>query len=215
MIFRFRIVPALLTLLTLSLTSLTSCANQQTLPSSNYKTQLSYPEQTDELVFMEQDQSDNPLFGTRLSYQSRFYELDIFNVFIYPIRQLNWQNQKSILMDEAVLAYQNLDELVKEKGYQSRSLEDIDEISFEFEQQKYQGLRGKSRIHLHDELYMHNYVYFFVQQDKIIRFSANMKFAEQLPAPDDYIKGLLAKLKVPKESAYMADLRKSVSRSKS
>lgn len=215
MIFRFPVVPALLTLVSLSLTSLTSCANQEPLASSNYTTDLSFPKQTEELVFMEQEQSENPLFGTRLSYQSRFYELDIFNVFIYPIRQLNWQNQTNILMDEAVLAYQTLDELVKEKGYRSRSLEDIDEISFEFDQQKYQGLRGASRIHLHDELYMHNYVYFFIQQDKVIRFSVNMKFAEQLPAPDDYIKGLLAELTVPKESPYMVELRKSVSKSNS
>ncbi|MCU4675419.1 hypothetical protein N7931_07205 [Catenovulum sp. 2E275] len=192
------------------LTSLTSCASTSELTPSNYQTQLTYPEQTDTLFFVEQTDSDNPLYGTRLTYQSTFYELDIFNVFIYPVRHLQWQPALPVLMDEARMNYQGLDEFIQQNNYKSRTLEDIDQLDWQIAGKSVQGLRGVSRVHLHDELYMHNYAYFFIKEDKVVRITTNMKFAEQLPPPDDYILGLLAQLTVPKESAYMSQLRQSV-----
>mgnify|MGYP000457017067 CR=1 FL=1 len=192
------------------LVSITSCALQSDFPVSDYQNQLSYPEQTEELFFLEQNDSENPLFGTQLTYQSKFYELDLFTVFIYPVRHLDWQDPLPVLMDEASMAFQSLDEYIQENNYQSRSLEDIEQLNWQLSGKPVQGVRGVSRVHLHDELYMHNYSYFFIEQDKVIRISANMKFAEQLPPPDEFVQGLLIKLNVPQESPYMAQLRASL-----
>lgn len=193
-----------------SLVGLQACANTEQLAVSNYQTQLKYPQQTELVIFVEQDISNNPLLGTRLTYQSKLYDFDIFNVQIYPIRQLNWQTQSDVLMDEMRLAYKELDSQIEQQHYQSRDLEDVAQINLKVNEQTVTSVRGKTVIHLHDELYMHSYIYILIQQDKIIRINCNMKFAEQLPPPDDYIESILAELTVPKESRYMSDLRKSV-----
>ncbi|KMT66152.1 hypothetical protein [Catenovulum maritimum] len=187
----------------LSIICLKGCAATK---SETFK-ELSYPEQTTELVLADVNHSDNPLLGSKLTYQSRYFDHDIFNVFIYPIRQTQISDVAQILNVEMRYVFKDIDKLIAAKQFQKRDLEQVSHIQLKNETQAFTGIRGVSKINVEDELYMHAYVYLFSQQDKVIRISTNMKFADQLPAPDEYVLGILAELVVPEESAYMKKFR--------
>ncbi len=176
---------------------------------SDYDNDFIYPQATASVVLREAQTFPEPLHGASVSYENRFYDQDNIHVYAYPIRHFVLDHNKELLSNEVNLAFNEIDEAVKEGVYQQRIGKIVDDFRFSVNGIEYNGLRAATKVTIKSGTAYYSYTYVFQQEDKFIKFRISMPNAQSLPAPDYMVKEILPLLSVPTESQYMASLRET------
>ncbi len=181
----------------------------QSLAASDYKNQLIYPTQVGDFVYVDQHIYNHPLEGIQLNYVHNMFEFDRYDVFIYPIRRVEWSDVNETLADELSLIAKEIETARKQGVYDS--IEIVDSFNTQIKSAG-RTLNGKS-LSLKassDGKTFNSYVYLFSQQDKFIKFRISYQTSEQMvsePNATAFVEAVLPHLKVPAESKFMTRLR--------
>lgn len=174
---------------------------------SNYQTDFNYPDDTENLVLVEQLTFEEPLHGASLRYENRFYDQDSIIVYTYPIRHFMLNNGDMLLNQEMRQSFVEIDETIERGLYDNRDDEVVEQFMLVQQDNSFYGLRGQTELTLNSGYTYTSYVYLFIQQDKFIKFRISLRNGEHRPTPDNMVNELLPGLSVPQESSYMAQLR--------
>ncbi|WP_111979075.1 hypothetical protein [Algibacillus agarilyticus] len=193
------------------LLSLASCSSTQVekiIVSSNYERDFIYPKNTQSLVFINQQTYEQPLYGSSLRYENRYFDQDEVSVYTYPIRHFYWQNNNHLLESEMNNIFMEIDNAVDQGIYHKRIGKDVETFEVSETGKMFNGLRATTKIVLASGAEYNSYSYLFMQKDKFIKFRISQPNAGNfIQAPDNIIEELLPQISVPGESSYMAQLR--------
>jgi len=173
----------------------------QNLQSSDYKTDLKYPDKVYSLEYVSQHLYDEPLWGIQLRYAHIFSSSDILDVYIYPIPAISWDDQMQIVREETSMVVKEIDVAVEKGQYKSANAGETVEIDFN-------GLKGvKTPVEIlsQNEQIYNSFIYLFIKEDKFIklRFSFLKGDGSGLPNEDVLARELVLGINVPAESSYM------------
>jgi len=174
-------------------------------PASDYAKDLTFPKKVYAMEYVSQHKYDDPIYGIQLRYAHDFSSSDILDVYVYPIPAAEWEETLPLLREETKQVLAEIKMAVEQKHYQAATPGEIQEI--ELAGQK--GVKTPLDLIINDGTPYQSFVYLFAQEDKFIklRFSFLKGNGEGLPNGDSLAEELIAKISVPKESAYMHALR--------
>lgn len=170
------------------------------LQDSDYIQQLKAPQQLLDFHLAGQHIFNDPLAGTQLRYTNADYIDDYIDVFVYPIRRTNWQDQSAVLQEELDNTRKEI-ELFYRQQNRKLTLHAVNTISWLHHQQQFSG--GYFEASIEDTELQPSSTYLFIAGDKFIKLRCTFgaSHAEVL------VKNLLPGLTVPDESLFMAKLR--------
>lgn len=154
----------------------------------------------------------DPFFGVQLSYTRERRNDEKNDIFIYPIRAVDWSDTTGILNREMAVVRKDIDLAVQSHIYTSAQLGEVQPFTCSGAGQTYRGERIAGSVVLASGEHLRSYVYLFLIKDKYVKFRVSVA-ADTSPVRaaqvEAFIAALLPQLTVPDESQFMAALRLS------
>lgn len=186
---------------------LTACDKK---PPSEYTSPAVYPQQTAQFRVIKEELYADPMNGFGLRYQDKAKAGSHFDVNIYPVGSLYWQNLGPILDSEIAVILADRDYLISQGQWQEKRAVTRAQVL----------IAGQSGVRVHWYLWtpakiQHEIVYLFLQQDKWVKFSFYRTAAHYTQADgvnlarqaDSAVWQLLPELHAPPQSPVVAKKR--------
>lgn len=175
--------------------------------ASDYESSLKIPEKIASYFHEGKQLYRHPLDGVQIRYNHEVFEYEYFDVFVYPIRQTEWEDKIDALERESVIYRKEFEIVKKEQGIQSFSLGEN-----KFERKKIGAantdiLRIRGRYQDLDGTELHSLFFLFIQKDKFVKVRISYPIEHTSPDHDRFLTELMNKIDVPEESLFMAKLR--------
>ena len=173
------------------------------LKSSNYEEDLTVPQEIANFDFMGQYIYNDPLLGSVSTYANRDYHSDKIDLYVYPIRNVNLDNESELLAQESKHIESEFNSVAKQLEWTDVSFSAPKALTVTHEQQKVSGLyfQGEYQQKLGEKGFTS--VYLFKLKDKFVKFRAT--FPEQFITQP--ISKIFSTIRVPDESTFMKELR--------
>ncbi|WP_435276320.1 hypothetical protein ACMAZF_04765 [Psychrobium sp. nBUS_13] len=175
----------------------------QVLKSSNYEEDLTVPQKIAGFDFMGQYIYNDPLLGSVSTYANKDYHSDKIDLYVYPIRKVNFDGESDLLAQESKNIENEFNSVAKQLEWTDVSFTAPKALTVTHEQQKISGLyfQGEYQQKLGEKGFTS--IYLFKLKDKFVKFRAT--FPEQFITQP--ISEVFSKIRVPDESNFMKDLR--------
>ena len=178
------------------------------LESADYNIQLELPETLAPYIRDETHIYHHPLHGAQARYIHEVFDFEVMDVFIYPIRQTDWSDQRHSLSTEAQHFREELMVLQGEG--------EISNLKFQDEQYHLWSIGDHNLTVIHlpvefktgENINYTSHCYIFIKNDQFIKIRSS--FSEntgEAPDVETFTKGIASTIKVPEESVFMAQLR--------
>lgn len=179
-----------------------------TKPYSNYDQNLKLAEETENFVLVDKQIFEEPELGMMARYVDKVFPEDNITVYIYPIRNIQWDDQESILNKEMDYIFSDIDLAVQEGFYKIRSEDKRSEFIVSNSIQSYEGLKASFTLTDKEDVLFYSDNFLFLAEDKYIKFrtSFDSRMNKELTG-DAIVNELLPLIKVPAESSYMKNKR--------
>jgi hypothetical protein len=190
---------------------LVSCASTRPNEYTDYQNQLIAPEVADQFILQEKRIFEEASLGVMLKYQNRDFPADKISVYVYPIRDINWDDQDATLQQELKMALLDIDGAIEAGHYKSRDSELFYDVEIKSEQGKFSGKKATLTISLNNDVLIYSDIYLFMAEDKYIKFrtSYDSRLSNQSMG-DEVVQSILPLIVVPPESPYMKTLRAEI-----
>lgn len=187
---------------------LASCTSTRPTEYTDYENQLVAPEVADQFILKKKKVFKEPSLGVMLKYQNRDFPEDKIRTYVYPIRDINWDDQDATLRKELNIALLDIDSAIQAGYYKSRGAETFFNIELSSEQGEFSGKKAKLTITLNNDVLIYSDIYLFVAEDKYIKFrtSYDSRLSKRSMG-DEVVQSILPLIVVPPESHYMKTLR--------
>ena len=189
----------------LLLAVLSACAgSQKQTENIDNISELGYPSETTNLVLVRDSVYENPLLGIGLSYRDKINATDLITVYVYPIQQKDWSEQQPLLLGETARVIAEVDYLIEQGRYQSRTEPELSEFTMQHDERIYRGVKSAFQLTLANGDRFDSESFVFIEGDKFIKFrtSFNKDYTPDWSG-DPVVEELLPELVVPPESDYM------------
>lgn len=179
-----------------------------TKPYSNYEQDLTLPKETENFMLVDKQVFEEPELGMMVRYIDKVFPEDNITVYIYPIRNIQWDDQESTLNKEMDYIFSDIDLAIQEGFYKSRSEDKRSEFMVNASTQPYTGIKASFTLTDKDDVFFYSDNFLFIAEDKYIKFrtSFDSRMNKELTG-DEIVKELLPLIKVPAESPYMQNKR--------
>lgn len=187
---------------------LTSCATTRPKEYTDYENQLAAPKVADQFILKQKKVFVEPSLGVMLEYQNRDFPEDRINAYIYPIRNISWDDKDATLEEELKMALYDIDGAIQAGHYKSRDSEAFFDFSFTTKRGKFDGKKATLAITLNNDVLIYSDIYLFMAEDKYIKFrtSYDSRLSKRSMG-DEVVQSILPLIAVPPESTYMKTLR--------
>ncbi|MGD8176108.1 hypothetical protein [Marinimicrobium sp. ARAG 43.8] len=171
--------------------------------------QLHFPETLKGFRETDRFQYHDPLMGTIVSYIHEQFAFDHIDVFVYPIRSIDWTDQEKAVTAEMENIRSEILFLEKE-GH----IQDVTLSAAQITPTQSGTVIGFMDGHYFTDQTGKAYTasYAFIKEDKFVKVRASFPLNDDNPtinAPDDFVHSLMTSISVPGESLYMARARKA------
>lgn len=180
------------------------------LKASDYESDLGITDTLGDYYFDDKHIFNNPFHGSVLTFLHRQFAFDRAEVFVYPVRNVDWQHAAELTRREAETIHAELDLMRRQGGLKSLKLSDPKPLRWTLDGQQYDGTFYTSLLTDNDDQQAHTATYIFIKGDKFVRVRALFPMAEGSEAvsnPDAFARSLLQQIEPPAESLFMAKLR--------
>lgn len=180
------------------------------LEASDYENDLTVPEAVADYLLDDRYIFNNPFHGAALTFQHREFAFDRAEVFVYPIRNTDWQDRAAISASEAQNLRNELDLMQRQGQIKKLNLGAVVPLHWTVGGDSYNGVFYDGLLTDLENKQGHTATYIFTKGDKFVRVRAVFPMEEGSAAvknPDDFVKALLGDLQPPQESLFMAKLR--------
>ena len=185
-----------------------ACASKRPVEFTDYENNLIAPKIIGELVLIDKIVHENPLLGVSLSYQDKAFPEDRINTYIYPIREVSWEDTASVLNSELSNALKDVDMIVQYGHYKSREPEVLSDFVFTVDNVKYSGKKAEFQMMSNNDIMIFSDIYLFASEDKYIKFRTSFNsYLTKKSMGDSIVKKILPFIKAPPESIHMKSLR--------
>lgn len=174
------------------------------LKSEDYEDDLKAPEQISNFSLSERRIYNDPLEGSMLTYRDPSYSNDKIEVSVYPIPTSDIEDTHAILEEETEKLRDNLTDFVTDLNLPPLQMTDDIRLSWNMLDKKFSGYYLDAKIEKDGVEPFYAAYFFFVQEDKIVRFTATFPSRFAL----DFVKQALPRMSVPGESAFISNLRR-------
>jgi hypothetical protein len=174
----------------------------QFLGASNYTTELKVPKKIGDFALSRQHLFNDPLKGMLSRYIHKDFELAVFDVYVYPLKNNDsviTQSQNELLREQ-----QDIRAISKALGEEALTMSDVYEVNNLVGLQDIRIFAFEAQLQTDSEpLFATQYAY--VKNDKVVKFSVNV------PAriTDSLIVDAINAIVVPPESSMMKQVRQS------
>lgn len=178
--------------------------------SSDYLTDLVAPEEIGDWYLAQRDLYHEPLLGINLRYRHAEQLLDWVDVYVYPIRSPNLDDTPALMQAEMAAVRAEIDRLASVGLVSDVIHEDDRPVRSGPAEDAAEGLAFHTRwLDEHDVIH-DSRTWLFRSGDKWIKLRYTVEESgKELPLRD-FIATLVANIRVPPESAWMAELRRRV-----
>lgn len=175
----------------------------QVLQSSDYTASLNVPVTIADFQRVEQYTFRDPFFGTMITYMNPDYLNDKIDLFVYPIRKIDFADHQTALAEESANIRKEIELVIREQAWTDLTFTDVKTMQQSVEGAQIDGLyfSGSYKNELQEEVFTS--VFLFAYKDKFVKFRAT--FPEQFLS--DHVAQALTQISVPDESLFMARLR--------
>lgn len=179
-----------------------------TKPQSNYETNLILPQETENFILIDKQVFAEPELGMMVRYLDKVFPEDNITVYIYPIRNIEWDDRTAILNKEMDTIFLDIDLAIEQGFYKSRSDDKRSDFIVNVNNKAYQGIKSTFTLTDKEDVFFYSDSFLFLAEDKYIKFrtSFDSRMNKELTG-DEIIKELLPLMSVPAESPYMKDKR--------
>ncbi|MBT1063920.1 hypothetical protein KJY73_10070 [Bowmanella sp. Y26] len=176
----------------------------KTLKADDYASDLQVPSQVASFHLSHRLIYNDPFQGSVLTYHNPEFKNDRIEVSIYPIPSSNITDMPTAIAEETDKLRSNLVDFAKQHKLPPLSMTANTAIKWTQQGRQYQGFYLDASILSADTEPFYAAYFFFVEQDKIVRFTTT--FPSELAI--NFVKETLPQMQVPAESVFMAKLRR-------
>lgn len=180
------------------------------LNASDYDQGLSIPDAVEDYYFDEKHIFNNPFHGAVLTFQHRQFAFDRAEVFVYPIRNIDWSQAAALTRREAQNVRDELESMHQQEQLHTVSLQDLQRLNWQLDGVDYAGAHYLGEVTDPAGQSMQTATYVFTKGDKFVRihtFFPQLEDAKAAANPDGFARALLRNVNTPQESEFMAGLR--------
>ncbi|GAA0358713.1 hypothetical protein GCM10009092_23650 [Bowmanella denitrificans] len=174
------------------------------LESDNYEKDLQAPAKVANFQLSHRLTYNDPFQGSILTYKDPAYSSDRIEVSVYPIPSSDLSNTPAIIEEETAKLRGNLSDFAKQHNLPPLTMSQDKMLDWTQQSKQFQGYYLDASIVSRDTEPFYASYFFFIQQDKIVRFTTT--FPSDLAM--NFVKEALPQMAIPGESAFMAKLRK-------
>lgn len=177
----------------------------QTLKASDYEHDLAVPAKIANFEFAGQYAYNDPLLGSVATYASADYHNDKIDLYVYPIRKIDFSDTQALLQEESNNIKQEFNTVAKDLKWTDISFSEPKSLTVNHNQQPLAGVyfEGEYTQELGEKSFTS--VYLFQLKDKFVKFRAS--FPEKFITKK--IGQVFSQIKVPDESSFMKQLRQT------
>ena len=180
----------------------------ESLGASDYLEDLSHPETIEDFRFYSENNFHDPFLGTRINYLHSPTGI-AYDVFIYPVRDTNWDDETKVLSSELEIAMNELRLVAKERGRDDILLGDPSTQTLSDGRR----LVGCSGMWNENGIEMQTEILIYLAEDKFVKLRVSAAAGVELDAYG-FINALSNEMAVPEESLFMARLRQRIRQEK-
>ena len=179
-------------------------------PTSDYKTELKVPFETEDLIKIDTHIYDEPAYGVGIKYDHKLLSNDNISVFVYPVNSMFWDDHVETTTREMATVLNDMNLAVKNGIYREATSISSSKYQVEANQLLYLGRKSEFLIKDRYDNQRYSVAYIFIAEDKFVKFRITLE-SELLTSfnPDSIVNSILPKITVPKESAYMQSKREA------
>lgn len=153
-------------------------------------------------------QFHHPFYGAQARYINQQFQFSYIDVFSYPIRKINWDDQEKTLLQE-LDSYRHEVELMSKENYiKNLSFAEAKSLLWSVKSQPLAIKTLRAKFLDQEGVMQISDIYLFIQKDKFIKVRST--FSEDSvtePDVDGFVKALIAEASAPDESLFMAQMR--------
>ena len=182
------------------------------LQAENYPRDLHVPVHVGEYEHVLTYVYPDPFLGAQLNFKRTGKSAEKTDVFVYPIRQVEWHDAEKTLEEEIDSARKEIDLAVKQGAYKTADFGENQTISFSRDGKIYTGKVTVGTITSEPDQNSDSLIYLFMNKDKFVKIRMTRPATEDKltrQQADKFIAELLPQLSVPDESYFMANLRRN------
>lgn len=175
------------------------------LDASDYRETLAVPPRIAGFELVEERDFRDPLQGALRRYAHPSVPKDVIDVFVYPVRQTDWDDTGLALERELHRIREEIELVGREEDWRDMDLGKARRLSRAAPGVDYDGLYFTGTYRDGDGNQRITTVYLFIEKDKFV------KLATTFPPgiANDYAREAMASIRVPPESVFMARLRQA------
>ncbi|WP_295802424.1 hypothetical protein [uncultured Microbulbifer sp.] len=181
------------------------------LDASDYEHDLVVPDAVEDYFLDEKYILNNPFHGALLTFQHKQFAFDRAEVFVYPIRNTDWQDAGALSASEAENLRAELNLMLRQGEIQSLDLGAVEPRHWRMDGRNYRGIFYTGTLTDLEGQSGRTATYIFTKEDKFVRVRAVFPTLEdnsiEAQNPDAFVKALLKNIQPPGESLFMAKLR--------
>jgi hypothetical protein len=151
----------------------------------------------------------DPLLGVQLRYAHNAVKEEAADVFVYPIRQVEWADADQTANTEIQSVLREVEFAIKAGAYRAATHDEPAPIMLHSGNREFRGRRTTGTITLQSGQILADYIYIFTLKDKYIkfRFTRPTGAAAAETTLNNFVRDFLVGATIPDESLFMASIR--------
>lgn len=176
--------------------------------ASDYVNDLVVPKRIGDYFLAGKNVFPDPMLGVSIRYNHGVLS-EYVDIFIYPVRSVDWENVANILEPEAVIVRKDIELMQKQEAYKDVVFNESEWFDVESDKEILKGLHFSSTLVDKNDIGYISLTYLSLIKDKIIKFRATRQDPTVKYDIYPFVKEALNKIDPPDESMFMASVRQN------
>ena len=176
--------------------------------ASDYVNDLVVPKRIGDYFLAGKNVFPDPMLGVSIRYNHGVLS-EYVDVFVYPVRNVDWENVANILEPEAEIVRKDIELMQKQEAYKDVVFNDSEWFDVESDKGILKGLHFSSTLVDKNDIGYISLIYLSLIKDKVIKFRATRQDPTVKFDIYPFVKEALNKIDPPDESMFMASLRQN------
>ena len=183
----------------------------RSISSADYTEDLQVPEELHGFLKQDVKVFRDPLYGSVVRYSNDAVGYGGIDVFVYPVRATDWEDERALLEQESKSLRLDMDLMRKEGAWAQFELGEDEWLDGPGAEASKPVLRFSGVFANAEMVPFDTWAYLAIREDKFVKVRASMDRNRELePDIERFVKALLDEITVPEESLFMARARKAV-----
>ena len=176
--------------------------------ASDYVNDLVVPDRVGDYFHSGTNILPDPLLGAQVRYNHGVVS-EYIDIFIFPIRSVEWSGVESILEQEAVIVRKDLELMKIKQTYNDVTFSDNEWLNVESDKGPLKGLHFSATLLDKNDIGYISLTYLFILKDKFIKFRATRQDPSVKFDITPFVKVAVNEIHPPDESVFMATIRQN------